>query len=261
MIKKFYVTGDTHGDMSRFEYLEMTDLKEAGIIILGDAGCNFYKSKNKQHTIKSSLTKYACTFYLVRGNHEDRPENIASMETIYDEDIQGDVFYQTDYPNIRYLKDGYTYQFGKFSALVVGGAYSVDKWFRLRNHWTWYPEEQLTEEEMVDILAKNKGKQFDLVLTHTCPLSWEPKDLFITGINQADVDKTMEKWFDELKDSIEWDTWLFGHYHKDRHERPHVQMFYYDIESLENVWNHWHDENVLDPKYFPISPNYYKEEL
>ena len=44
MIKQFFVTGDTHGCMDRFEWLEIKNPEETGIIILGDAGVNFYNT-------------------------------------------------------------------------------------------------------------------------------------------------------------------------------------------------------------------------
>lgn len=259
MITQFFITGDTHGTAGRFIGAEIAQMKDVGIIILGDSGCNFYKSKARQHDMKSQLNSLGCTFYMVRGNHEDRPENIKGMEILYDEDICGEVFFQPEYPAVRYLMDGNVYSFNGHRTLVVGGAYSVDKWYRLRNHWTWYPEEQLTEEEMAKILQDVAGQSFDFVLTHTCPLKWEPTDLFLSGIDQSMVDKSMEKWFNTLKDSINWDIWLFGHYHEDRIERPHVEMFYHSIENIENIWKRWHDEDSLGADYFRTSPNYNEE--
>lgn len=258
MVTQFFVTGDIHGDTRRIVHSEIAHMKDVSIIILGDSGCNFYKSKARQHEIKFALNELGCTFYMVRGNHEDRPQNIEGMEIIYDEDICGDVFYEPEYPAIRYLFDGGIYSFNGHKTLVVGGAYSVDKWYRLRNHWTWYPSEQLTEEEMNEILCQVEGQSFDFVFTHTCPLAWEPRDLFLSMIDQSSVDKSMEEWFNTLKESINWDMWLFGHYHDDRIERPHVEMFYEKIENIESIWSRWHDKDVLDVSYYPTSPNYNK---
>ena len=55
MIKQFFITGDTHGCMDRFEWLEIQNPKETGVIILGDAGVNFYKSAARRHDIKMQL--------------------------------------------------------------------------------------------------------------------------------------------------------------------------------------------------------------
>lgn len=44
MIKHWIVTGDTHGDMSRFTNIDTNRYppEETGIIILGDFGVNFF---------------------------------------------------------------------------------------------------------------------------------------------------------------------------------------------------------------------------
>lgn len=237
----FYVTGDIHGVIDRFFNSKISCRSDVGIIILGDSGCNFYKSKTKQHIIKSELNSFGCTFYMVRGNHDNRPENIEGMEIIFDDNVQGEVYYQLEYPYIRYLIDGKVYFFGKYKTLVVGGAYSVDKWYRIEKHLTWYSDEQLTKEEMDNILCTVNGDSFDFILSHTCPKDWEPRDLFLPSVNQATVDCSMEEWLNILKDAIKWKVWLFGHYHDDRIVHPYVEIFFESIESLNDIWSRWCD--------------------
>ena len=71
------------------------------------------------------------TLFCIHGNHEERPENIASYKTkIYHDGI---VFYEDNYSNILFAKDGEIYNFNHKSVLVIGGAYSVDKYFRLKD--------------------------------------------------------------------------------------------------------------------------------
>ena len=116
-------------------------------------------------------------------------------------------------------------------------------------------DEQLTEAEMRGIMNATAGKEFDFVFSHTCPISWEPRDLFIGGIDQSMVDKTMEVWMDKLKDNFTWKCWCFGHYHADRIERPCVEQFYNDYEDLENIWNRWYDKETYCLEWWlPKSP-------
>lgn len=258
MIKQFFVTGDTHGCMDRFVWLEIPNPKETGIIILGDAGVNFYQSAARRHDIKMQLEQYGCTFYLVRGNHEARPEDVKGIEEVWDDDVANYVFIEPGYPHIHYLMDGSNYDFLGHNTLVIGGAYSVDKWYRLENHYTWYSNEQLTETEMQAIETTYAGQSFDFVFTHTCPLSWEPTDLFLSMIDQSTVDDSMEVWLDSFKDKINWGVWLFGHFHADRMERPHVEQYFKAIEDLEEIWKRWNDPNYLVPTYFRKSPNFNK---
>lgn len=258
MINAWTITGDTHGDMTRFYNLQDSDPSTIGIIILGDAGCNYYLNKRDDKT-KQKLEDTGYSYFLVRGNHEERPENIKNMITIYNEDIQGEVFWEEKFPHIFYLKDGGIYNFSGHKTLVIGGAYSVDKYYRLSMGYQWFSEEQLTTTEMKKINAENFGQKFDFVFTHTCPISWEPTDLFLSMINQETVDKTMEVWLDEFKDEIQWNIWLFGHYHADRLERPHVEMFYKDMEDLDTIWERWkqYDEDESLSWWLQKSPRFY----
>lgn len=266
MIKNFLITGDTHG---RFKTrLDSIDTKkyspsETAIIILGDAGVNFYLNDSDVR-LKLELCQTGYTFYFVRGNHEERPENLKDIESMYDENVGGDIWLQHNYPNIRYFKDGGEYNISGHSVLTIGGAYSIDKWYRLMRKvssktWTgWFAGEQLTEDEMFEIEERCADRHFDFIITHTCPESWEPRDLFLEGIDQSTVDKTMEKWFDQFKERVHWGIWLFGHYHDDRLVRPRVEMYYNDIEELSAVWDRWQHPDQLD-WWLKKDPNYETE--
>jgi hypothetical protein len=53
----------------------------------------------------------------------------------------------------------------------------------------------------------------------------------------------MELWLDKFKDMISFNTYLFGHFHDDRVVQPGVQMLYYNIENLEDIYNRWTKED------------------
>lgn len=235
--------------------------EEIGVIILGDCGLNFYLN-NTDKKYKKLLNSQGCHIYCVRGNHEERPENLG-YELGYDPDVFGMVYHDPNFDNIKYFVDGGEYQIGKYSALVIGGAYSIDKWYRLARagyapeeaetanpkKCGWFKDEQLTEKEREDILDKVQGKHYDFVLSHTCPYSWEPTDLFLNGIDQNQVDKSMEYFLEKIKNNIDWNIYCFGHYHADRLERPHVEQFYTDYEDINTIWQRWQNydkTNELD---------------
>lgn len=261
MIKKWMMTGDTHGDMRRFSNLyDEPNPETVGIIILGDAGVNYFLNKRDNKT-KEILKNYLFRFYLVRGNHEARPQDIPDMIEIYDQDVKNFVYMEPQYPSIRYFKDGEIYHLNGVSALVIGGAYSVDKWYRKSNGWSWFENEQLSAKEWKDIHAKCNGIKVDLVLSHTCPISWEPTDLFLDFIDQEEVDKTTENELENLKNSIDWKIWLFGHYHADRAERPGVEMMYRNIDSLDNIWDRWYYDDSEPEWWIHRGPNYDKDDI
>lgn len=270
MIKNWLITGDTHGLVnSRLKNIDPQVYipEETAVIILGDMGLNFYLNKTDAKN-KKAVNDTGFHIYAVRGNHEERPERL-NMNQLWDTYIKGGVYYEPEFPNIRYLMDGEEYEINGHPTLVIGGAYSVDKWYRLlRAGYTeretshadpkkcgWFKYEQLTKEEMQAIEDKCKGNSYDFVFTHTCPLSWEPVDLFLRGIDQSKVDKSMEEWLDSFKDKINWKVWLFGHYHADRLERPGVEMFFNDIEDMDTIWERWNSNRELD-WWLIKSPNY-----
>lgn len=274
-MKKFYVTGDKHG---KFDiYLELHQDPNAAVIILGDAGFNFYLNKTDTKLKTRISNESKCTWYVVRGNHEARPQDVPGMELIYDEVVDGMVYIENDSPRIRYFEDWGIYKFGSYRAAVIGGAYSIDKWYRLVNAGItqkidpgyvdpritgWFPNEQLSSDEKNLVNDMLLGQKVDFVLTHTCPISWEPTDLFLPMLDQSTVDKSTEIWLDELKSTFDWNIWLFGHYHRDRLERPHVEMYYQLYTELDEIWQRWveYDNTKETPYLYPKSPFFYTKE-
>ena len=254
-IKTFLIRGDTHGIFTWIDTMVLDRYipKETAIIILGDAGFNFWLDK-KDTRLKREVSAKGFTFYCVRGNHEARPQDIDNMESMYDENVHGIVYLEKEFPLIRYFLDYGGYTINGYKCAVIGGAYSVDKYYRLMRLGImdkldpryydpkithWFHNELLTSEEMNDAMAILGNKHYDFVFTHTCPISWTPTDLFLNAIDQSLVDKTMENWLEEFKNSITFHTYCFGHFHADRLERPYVEQYYNDVEELTNIWDRW----------------------
>lgn len=264
MITKVLLTGDCHGRVTdRLAYIKDAmpeyNPSETAIIILGDVGFNYYMSKHDWKT-KQRAAEFGYTIYCLRGNHEDRAENMKYPIYTIDNFVNGMVLYEEEFPNIRYFMDCVAeYEIMGKKILCIPGAYSVDKWYRLENDWQWFAEEQLTVGEMRAAEEQFSGKYYDFVFSHTCPISWEPDDLFLSMIDQSTVDKTMEVWMDKFKEKFLWKHWLFGHYHADRIERPYVEQFYTEVEDLESIiarWDKYTKAKELD-WWLPRSPKFY----
>ena len=243
VINRWLITGDTHGEFSRFKNYE-EEIKHdpnTAIIILGDAALNWTLNEQDAH-VKDFLNKhYDFTIYCVRGNHEARPQNVPGMKLIYDENVQGEVYIQDEWPKIRYFKDFGIYIINGFKVAVIGGAYSVDKWYRIEMNYIWYEDELLTTDEMLECTKEFSNEEVDFVFTHTCPICWEPTDLFMREIDQNTVDKSMELFLDEIAKCFKGKIWLFGHFHHDRLERPGVEQFYRATENIRSIWNRWYN--------------------
>ena len=206
-----YITGDTHRDFSRFYKLKKDSNNM--LIVLGDVGINYCLNEEDKNC-KEYLKKLKLKLFCVRGNHEERPENISTYKEV--EMFGGKVFIEEEYPNLIFAKDGETYNIDGKKILVIGGAYSVDKQYRLLHGYKWFKDEQLTKEEMDTILEKVKGKHFDIVLSHACPYKYEPREVFMQGLDQSKVDKSMENFLDEIEENISYDKWYCGHYHTEK---------------------------------------------
>lgn len=101
-----YITGDIHRDFFRFLpfIMENSTTKEDTMIILGDAGINYYLGSD-DYDLKQELSMYEITFFCIHGNHEERPYN---TECNYIEKIWhgGIVYMEEEFPNIIFAKDG-----------------------------------------------------------------------------------------------------------------------------------------------------------
>ena len=221
-----YITGDTHRNFSRlseFDY-DPDDM----LIVLGDAGINYFLNILDEQ-FKEFLETLNLKIFCVRGNHEERPENIDSYREV--EMFGGKVFIEGEYPNLIFAKDGETYNINGKSVLVIGGAYSVDKTFRLVHGYSWFPSEQLNDSEKEIILNNVSGKHFDIVLSHTCPYKYEPREVFLKGLDQSLVDKSMEHFLDKVEENITYDKWYCGHYHTEKTEDK-LEFLYRSIKDF-----------------------------
>lgn len=231
MNKKIYICGDLHGDYKPvdnfYQYMlnKQQPLTEDNIlIILGDFGANYYLGL-KDNIFKTRLNKYKLTYFAIRGNHEERPSVCMRKNSgkWHIEDFWGgQVYVENEFPYIKYALDvpsKYeipTAQGKPIKTLVLPGAYSVDKDYRLANHWSWFPQEQCNEEEMLWGKMLAATADWDLILSHTCPAIYEPIDLFLPIINQSTVDKTTEQWLGEIEYKTNYKLWCWGHYHANR---------------------------------------------
>ena len=86
------------------------------------------------------------------------------------------MYVEDAYPHILFAKDGEVYDLEGKRTFVIGGAYSVDKAYRILCGYGWWPDEQPSEEIKRKIEEKlaELSWNVDVVLTHTAPLRYEP---------------------------------------------------------------------------------------
>ena len=233
---RIFVKGDCHGN---FTFLKLwcknnNTTKEDYLVLCGDVGINYYLNK-KDKDLKEKISKCPITLICVHGNHEERPKNIPSYKFEYNEDLKCNVWYEERYPNIIFPQDGVVEILGH-KCLILGGAYSIDKYYRIYRHLTWFPEEQMSEEDKERIFKiLEKENSFEYIFSHTVPLIYERElvDLFLPVINQYEVDKSMEEFLSEVEDRITYKHWFFGHFHDSFDLTEKVTILYHNIVELK----------------------------
>lgn len=130
----------------------------------------------------------------------------------YGADIQSD---RDPYPNLLFALDGEIYDLDGIRAIAIGGAYSIDKMYRLVHGYGWWPDEQPSPaiKEKVKKALDACGCKIDAVLSHTTPLKYEPVEAFLSFIDQREVDKSTETWLDGIESRLDYRRWYCGHYH------------------------------------------------
>lgn len=226
-----YITGDTHSDFSRIKAFckDYDTTNDDVIVILGDAGINYYRGA-KDIKLKYALSNLPITIFCIHGNHEIRPHTIVSYDKM--KWNEGMVYYENAYPNILFAVDGEIYKLNNKQCIAIGGAYSVDKDYRLMMGYGWWEDEQPSNEIKQTVEKVLLENTVDIVLSHTCPLKYEPIEVFLSFIDQSTVDKSTEEWLDKIEESITYEKWYCGHYHTSK-RIDKMQFMFEDINILK----------------------------
>ena len=228
-----YLTGDTHGRFDRvIDFCLSKGLTHENMfIILGDAGLNYF-GDGRDTLNKEALSKLPITFFCIHGNHERRPDTLAGYKQ---KEWNGDlVWYEDEYPNLLFARDGDIFTMEGTRHLVIGGAYSVDKYYRLENDLLWFADEQPSAEIKTYVEDQITKNRIDIVLSHTCPYKYEPRDAFLPMIDQSTVDDSTERWLDGIEEKVDYKAWLCGHWHIEK-QIDKLRFLFHDVVSLEMI--------------------------
>jgi len=228
-----YYTGDIHGQATKIQnFISRFQLtQDDTIVILGDVGLNYYDDSRDKH-LKRQLNAQGVTILSIHGNHEKRPQTLPYYAGAV---WRGGIVYKEDaYPNLLFAKDGELYNLDGMQTIVIGGAYSVDKFYRLRHGLRWFADEQPSQDtkDHVESMLATSGWKVDTVLSHTCPAKYLPMEAFISCVDQSTVDHSTENWLDTIEDRLSYEHWLCGHWHIDKRiNKMHFLMNGFEVLS------------------------------
>lgn len=248
---KYFITGDKHRNFQNIKNFcrDMNTRKKDVLIILGDAGFNYYKDE-RDNKLKSEISNLNITLFCIHGNKENRPQNVGTYGIR--SFCGGKVYYEPKYPNIYFAIDGEIYNFEGKKYMVVGGAHSVDKMRCLEQHKPFWEDEMPDETTKAKVEQKlsAEGNKIYGMLTHTCPIKYLPTEMFMSTRQNADIkrkpkksksknffkpdiDRSTEEWLSKLEKQLDYKVWYCGHYHIDK-EIDKINMMYSGIRTLHS---------------------------
>lgn len=157
--------GDIHGNFNTIIYhVERYELENCHIIQVGDFGVGFNSYEEdytKLEIVNNVLSKKGIILYAIRGNHD--------YKTYFDND-------PFKFSNIKLISDYTILQIGDDNILCIGGAVSIDRYWRytpdqrngnleVKFEQTWWSDEGFVLDD--DKVSKIRG--INVVVTHTSP--------------------------------------------------------------------------------------------
>jgi hypothetical protein len=279
---RLFVAGDTHGAtefITDYLYPKAAALHADAIVQCGDFGFweHFPDGIDFLDEVQETGHRYRIPLYALHGNHDNWSTVMANHGHTRDED-----WFVRVREHIRYIPQGHIWTWAGYRMRAFGGAYSVDKLYRLdveRSRWRqaaaredarraagltpqpvlstagtlWFPDEQMTDEEFAELMIID-AQPVDVVFSHDKPRAANP------GPGFTDLAECVPNQ-DRLQLALEvlhpaW--WFHGHLHINYQDTvpcgpPHDTHTTVVGLSCDNVagagdrfWKPWHAWCLLD---------------
>ena len=219
-----YITGDIHGDITRFSDKRLRKLKKNDcLIVCGDFGFIWDGSK-KEKAILKKLGKKRYNILFVDGCHE----NFSLLNDYPESEWNGGKVHIIS-GRLMHLMRGSLYKIGDTKLLAFGGGQSDDADIRKPAN-TWWKEE-VPEQSEIDY-AKERLKStdniVDYIVTHEPPASL--KDFLQIDTEQ---ESEMGAYFDSLRTECRFKRWFFGKCHVNKIIPPQYHAVFNDIIKID----------------------------
>lgn len=216
-----YVTGDMHGDISRFSERAIKKLKPSDtLIILGDFGFLWNGGEEEEKKLEFIRNrKYKVLF--LDGAHE----NYSLLNAFPISEYCGGKVRDLG-ENLKQLMRGEIYTIEDKKIFTMGGGQSDDAEFRVENQ-SWWQEELPSTEEIESAREKlSQNKDIDFILTHDAP-----QKIRVSLTGDREEGNRLCKFFDEIMYGVKYKNWYFGNFHIDRKlTRTHYAVYKKVIE-------------------------------
>jgi len=202
-----YITGDLHGEMSRFDSPQMKKLKKGDtLIVCGDFGFLWDGGEKEEKNLKKlGNKKYMILF--VDGTHE----NFDLLEKYPVTEWNGGRVQQIS-GNLYHLMRGQVFTVEGKKIFAFGGGESAEKQMRMEAG-KWWEHEMPNMEEMREGVnnLRSADMEVDYIVTHDPA----PRVTY-TSVNPPESTNQLEAFFDQLAKQVKFKKWFFGSIHIDR---------------------------------------------
>ena len=216
-----YVTGDLHGEMSRFKEKKIKKLKKGDtLLVTGDFGFVWDGSKQEQKQLHA-LSKKKFTILFVPGTNDNY-----SLLAEYPEKEMFGAPVRSIAPNIAMLENGRVYTVEGKTVFAMGGGTTDDTVAELIPGETWWPEEQPSDairEAGLKELEKH-GWKVDYVLTHD--VSSRIRGFLLMDHSEPSL---LNYYLEDVSRKLSFTRWYFGCYHLDRMITASYWAVYRDV--------------------------------
>ncbi len=213
-----FITGDIHGDITRFKAPELRKLKKQdALIICGDFGFIWNGSEEEQKLLKK-IGKLRCNVLFVEGSHE----NYDLLEKYETEEWCGGKTRHIS-GRLRQLMRGQVYEIAEKTVFAFGGG-QREEGTELIEGENWWQREMPSEEELAEGVRNLEaaGNKVDFVVTYEPPAKLHD---FINGSTDAIVN-SVNTYLNEVYEKAEFGKWFFGKLHLNKLIPPKYHAVY-----------------------------------
>lgn len=228
------ITGDMHGDISRFNDKKIKSLKKGDfLIVCGDFGFLWDGSKHEQSVLKSIGRKKFYTLF-IEGCHE----NFNLLKKYPEREFCGGTVSVIS-GNLMHMKRGSVFNLQGYRFFAFGGGQTKELDIR-RESKTWYEEELPSADEVKDAVLniKKVGNSLDYIITHEPPATM--KEFLGFEVNQI---SHMHTFFDAVKNDCTFKMWFFGKAHINKVIPPKYHCLFDEVVCIRN--DKWDKEQKL----------------
>lgn len=214
-----YITGDIHGDFTRFKDPKLKKLgKNDALIVCGDFGFIWDGSQNEKKILKK-IGKLKYNVLFVEGSHE----NYDLLEK-YEISEWGGGLTRLISGNLRQLLRGQIFEIAEKTVFAFGGG-QTDDIAELEEGKNWWRRELPSENELsdgIENLEKAENK-VDFIVTYEPPAA-------IQGLLTGSADKNhINVYLGEICEKTEFKGWYFGKLHLNKTVPPKYHAVYDSI--------------------------------